>query len=159
MWEWEITYLLSLSAFCSASRGTDTKLRWSAAGIKDQTEDEGRNKGEEGRNKGRKESKVICSQEEGLPSFPFLLLRYESCRSVCSESWCHVKLTALCVNMTLLYIPVLHPPSPPKPTSFPLYLHMILPASLVLGQSVQGAAIKGEEGAKVFPHSTNSLTE
>lgn len=51
------------------------------------------------------------------------------------------------------------PSSPPKPTSFPLYLHMILPASLVLGQSVQGAATKGEEGAKASPHLTNSLTE
>lgn len=35
-----------------------------------------------------------------LVFFPLVSLGYEACRSLCSESWCHVKLTVMCVNMT-----------------------------------------------------------
>lgn len=88
---------------CSASCGTQTELRHlSTAGPENQTEDIGRHEETEGRVK-------YITVTRGGPLF-FLLLGYEACRSVCSESWCHVKLTALCVNMTLPYIPVLHPP-------------------------------------------------
>ena len=58
--------------------------------------------------------------------------------------------------------PPLYPSAPsslPKPTYFLLYLHKTLPASLVVGQSVQGATLKGEEWAKILPQPSSPLTE
>lgn len=47
------------------------------------------------------------SPGRGLPAASICSARRKSCRSECSESWCHVKLAVPCLNMTLLGVPVL----------------------------------------------------
>lgn len=81
------------------------------------------------------------SQGRGLPPSSIRSARRKSRRSECSESWCHVKLAAPCVNMTLLHVPVL-------PSSVDFLLISVSKGHI--GPSVEGAGNQKWGGGRGF---------